>query len=375
MAGEWRVAYAAVQVPMLAGFDASACRWQQLLAVAARRRAADRGGGDRHRAGGPAARALGASPPACLQLALGARPQRHARICRRPGVAQRRAAPDKTHQRGAVVADAPRPRRSRSRRQDASMRRSRWPAPGTGADETKHFKFIGTTGTGKSTAIQEILAAALARGDRAVIADPDGGYLRRFYDPDRGDVVLNPFDERSVKWDLFAEIRNAYDVEQLARSLIPDHEGADRSWRGYARTFFTAVTRQAHEAGVSDVGELYRLLVVADTRNCAPGARHAGAAVPGRAQRPHVRFDPLGDQLGGRRARTRRAADGRRISRCANGSARRRPGVLVHSLPGRQIAALRSTISAWMRLAIFEAMDRDDEPIESRAAATVVRGR
>jgi hypothetical protein len=32
-------------------------------------------------------------------------------------------------------------------------------------------------GTGKSTAIREMLSAALARGDRAVIADPDGGYL------------------------------------------------------------------------------------------------------------------------------------------------------------------------------------------------------
>ena len=41
---------------------------------------------------------------------------------------------------------------------------------------------IGTTGTGKSTAIRELLEGALARGDRAVIADPDGGYLARFYD-------------------------------------------------------------------------------------------------------------------------------------------------------------------------------------------------
>ena len=30
-----------------------------------------------------------------------------------------------------------------------------------GRDETKHFKLIGTTGTGKSTAIREILGAAL----------------------------------------------------------------------------------------------------------------------------------------------------------------------------------------------------------------------
>jgi DNA helicase HerA-like ATPase len=81
------------------------------------------------------------------------------------------------------------------------------------ADETKHFKFIGTTGTGKSTAITELLEGALERGDRAVFADPDGGYLARFHDRGRGDVILNPFDPRSVKWDPFAEVHTACDVE------------------------------------------------------------------------------------------------------------------------------------------------------------------
>ncbi len=88
-------------------------------------------------------------------------------------------------------------------------------------DEFKHFKFLGTTGTGKSTVMRELLHAALYRGDRAVIADPDGGYLSRFYDPKRGDVILNPFDARSAKWNLFAELRNAYDVDELAQAFIP----------------------------------------------------------------------------------------------------------------------------------------------------------
>jgi hypothetical protein len=47
-------------------------------------------------------------------------------------------------------------------------------------DETKHFKFIGTTGTGKSTAIREWWNRAIGRGDRAVFADPDGAYRREF---------------------------------------------------------------------------------------------------------------------------------------------------------------------------------------------------
>jgi Type IV secretion-system coupling protein DNA-binding domain len=129
-------------------------------------------------------------------------------------------------------------------------------------DEIKHFKFMGTTGTGKSTVMRELLHAALWRGDRAVIADPDGGYLSRFYTPSRGDVILNPFDARSAKWDVFAELRNAYDVDELAQAFIPDR-GSDPTWTGFARTLFAAVTRQAQASGIHDVGELYRLLVIA----------------------------------------------------------------------------------------------------------------
>ncbi len=124
-------------------------------------------------------------------------------------------------------------------------------APG---DETKHFKFIGTTGTGKSTAIREVLSAALARGDRAIIADPDGGYLARFYDAERGDVILNPFDGEAQKWDLFGEVTTDYDVEQLARSLIPDSGEADRTWNEYARTFFGAVVQQSIDGASAMTG-------------------------------------------------------------------------------------------------------------------------
>ena len=86
-------------------------------------------------------------------------------------------------------------------------------------DETKHFKLIGTTGTGKSTAIRELLSGALRRGDRAIIADPDGGYLARFKDSSRGDSVLNPFDPESRKCDLFGEIENPYDIDQTAEAI------------------------------------------------------------------------------------------------------------------------------------------------------------
>jgi type IV secretory pathway TraG/TraD family ATPase VirD4 len=232
------------------------------------------------------------------------------------------------------------------------------------ADETKHFKLIGTTGTGKSTAIEEILNVALKRGDRAVIADPDGGYLRRFYDERRGDIVLNPFDKRSVKWDLFAEIKNSYDVEQLARSLIPDHEGSDRSWRSYARTFFSAVTRQAHEGGINDMAELYRLLVVAEPKELR-------ALVKGTPAQPFL------DEQNGRMFDSIRSVTSSAVGAIDYISQQESPlfsvkqwvrdespGVLFIPYKAGQIASLRSTISAWMRLAIFETMDQDETPDE-----------
>ena len=175
--------------------------------------------------------------------------------------------------------------------------------------------------------------------------------------------MLNPFDPRSVKWDLFAELKSPYDVEQLARSLIPDHEGADRSWRGYARTFFSAVTspgargRCDRHGGALSVDGGRRYPGIAH-----PGARDAGAAVPGRAQQPDVRFDSLRNQFSGRCARLHRAAEGGADFRFANGWPRNVLACCSCRTRPAQIAALRSTISGWMRLAIFEAMEQGEQP-------------
>jgi Type IV secretion-system coupling protein DNA-binding domain len=172
------------------------------------------------------------------------------------------------HGRGAVVFDGADAKRH-TRRLNADAKRGA-AAPLTLAgvavpfeDETKHFKFMGTTGAGKSTAMRELLDGALNRGDRAVIADPDGAFLSRFYNRGRGDVILNPFDSRSAKWDLFAELKNPYDIDQMARAFIPDRGNADPTWTSYGRTFFGAIVRQARALNGGDMPELYRLLTAA----------------------------------------------------------------------------------------------------------------
>ena len=207
-----------------------------------------------------------------------------------------RRSESRVHQRGAVVADgAPNPSASSPARQiqlpsaTAPADACRHPVPID--DETKHFKFIGTTGTGKSTAIQE--RARVRAGPRRPGGHCRSGRrlpqaaLRR----GRGDVVLNPFDERSVKWDLFAEIKNAYDVDQLARSLIPG-PGRRRSQLARLRTH---LLQRRDASGARGRHPRSRRAVPAAggrrRRGAADaGERHAGPAVPGGAQQPHVRF-------------------------------------------------------------------------------------
>lgn len=47
------------------------------------------------------------------------------------------------------------------------------------------------------------------------------------------------------KWDLFGEIRQAYDFEQLARSLIQDGAGDDGVWKRYAQILLATVDGMA----------------------------------------------------------------------------------------------------------------------------------
>ena len=227
-------------------------------------------------------------------------------------------------------------------------------------DEAKHFKFIGATGTGKSTAIREILAGALARGDRIVIADPDGGYRRRFFDRYRGDLVLNPFDQDSMRWDPFAEITAPYDAELIASALIPDSaDAAAQEWRGYGRTLTAALLRrcQTEQYGTA---QLWRLLAVAPVEelrtllvgtSAQPFLDPDNARMFGSMRAVAVSAMAFLEHVGMQRAAPISVRSWVREGR----------GVLFFPYLATQISALRSAISAWLRLAIFEAMSQRDD--------------
>lgn len=263
------------------------------------------------------------------------------------------------HKRGAYVEPDLMPRISERKRQKLA-KKGIVTFAGMGInylDETKHFKLLGSTGTGKSTAIRELLASALERGDRIVVADPDGGYLRNFYDPQRGDVILNPFDPRSRRWDLFAELKAQYDYDQLARSLIPESAGQESTWQRYAQTFVSAVLRQCKAANCNTVGELHRIVSSATLEELRilldgtpampllePGNERMFGSVRSVASVALAALEHIDSQKTGNFSVREWVRAGQ--------------GALFIPYNADQIASLRSLISTWMRIAIYETMNR-----------------
>jgi type IV secretory pathway TraG/TraD family ATPase VirD4 len=262
------------------------------------------------------------------------------------------------HVRGARVLAGRHARHAVRRRRRGSAALELAGVPIRSGEETRHFKLIGTTGTGKSTAIMSLMRSALGRGDRAVISDPDGGYRAQFFDRRRGDVILNPFDQASVRWDPFAEIREPWDIEQLASGLIPTTEDASgQEWRGYARTFLTAVTRRCHESGRYDSSELWRLLTVAATGELR--ALVAGSPAQPFLEPENARmFASIRSVAGSATAALEYLQAQRARSFAVRDWVREGRGVLFIPYAAAQIAALRSIIATWVRLSIFEAMSR-----------------
>ena len=256
------------------------------------------------------------------------------------------------HRRGTVIRVAPRASRG-ALRTNLTLGGVAIPV----RDETKHFKLIGTTGTGKSTAIRELLGAALRRGDRAVVCDPDADYLQHLGRRYRGDSVLNPFEADSLRWDLFAELKSDYDAEQLASALIASSADAStQEWRAYGRTLMAAVLRCCRRRSAS-LEELWRLLAIAsvdELRTLLAGTPAQPFIEPENARMfSSIRSVTVSALAGLEYIAHQRAAPLSLRNWIASGR-----GVLFIPYRAAQIAALRTLIAAWLRLAIVEAMAR-----------------
>jgi len=88
--------------------------------------------------------------------------------------------------------------------------------------EQKHLLILGSTGTGKSVLINQIIAQLTIRQSirphRLVIYDVKGEYISKHYR--ENDIIFYPFDQRSTTWSFFNEIRSYQDFDMVAHALF-----------------------------------------------------------------------------------------------------------------------------------------------------------
>ena len=106
------------------------------------------------------------------------------------------------------------------------------------ARESSHFLIMGDTGAGKSALIREMLLQIQDRGETAIVYDPEREYTPQFFDPSRGDVILNPLDARAPYWTPGDEARNEPEALTLAASLFPDRPNEQRFFTHGPREIF-----------------------------------------------------------------------------------------------------------------------------------------
>ncbi|HEX4029192.1 MAG TPA: type IV secretion system DNA-binding domain-containing protein [Terracidiphilus sp.] len=86
--------------------------------------------------------------------------------------------------------------------------------------EAQHIQIIGDTGAGKSALMFQVLRQVQSRGDSAIVYDPAREFVKRFYHPERGDVILNPLDKRCPYWGPAEELRSRSEAKALSVSLF-----------------------------------------------------------------------------------------------------------------------------------------------------------
>jgi len=104
--------------------------------------------------------------------------------------------------------------------------------------EQSHAMLIGTTGTGKTVALRDLLAQVRAKGARAVVFDLTGAFIEAFFD-ETTDTILNPLDARCPMWSIFEDCGDEAELTAASEALVPhDGGGSEQFWVLAARMLF-----------------------------------------------------------------------------------------------------------------------------------------
>ena len=110
--------------------------------------------------------------------------------------------------------------------------------------ESSHILIMGDSGSGKTSAMRQILRQIASRQAVAVVYDPALEFTPEFYSPDRGDIILNPLDDRCPYWDIAEESESDDANASMAAALFPDKDFEKDYFTDAPRRVFTFLMRR-----------------------------------------------------------------------------------------------------------------------------------
>ncbi len=134
--------------------------------------------------------------------------------------------------------------------------------------ECEHMMITGTTGSGKTNAINSLLHQIKKMNHKAIIIDTSGGFVSRFFEPGK-DLLLNPFDERTKNWNLWSECNEEYDFDEFSESLIA-LDSYDKFWTRAAQQLFSTAALQMKKNNKTSIQELLDALLAKPLSEIAP---------------------------------------------------------------------------------------------------------
>jgi type IV secretory pathway TraG/TraD family ATPase VirD4 len=117
--------------------------------------------------------------------------------------------------------------------------------------EARHTIITGTTGSGKTNIMIELVDQIRAKNEKAVIVDTVGTFVEKYYKD--GDIILNPLDSRSVSWSFLSECKNDFfgDIllKNTAACLVDRGNLQDKFWENAAEIVFVEAAKKAIQEG------------------------------------------------------------------------------------------------------------------------------
>ena len=131
--------------------------------------------------------------------------------------------------------------------------------------ETRHFLVTGSTGSGKTNWMHNILTQVEKKKQSTVVVDQTGEMIAKYYNKERGDIIFNPFDERSHVWDFWADIVDDESLERFASILMGFNRKisgtrSDPFWEKSAIEIFESAVRYQKDIQDKSIESLNKLV-------------------------------------------------------------------------------------------------------------------